>query len=334
MKIDIKEVAKRAGVSIATVSRVFSNSDAVKPETKAKVLKISRQLNYVPNPIARSLSKQSTETIGVILPDLAGEFFMEIIHGIDEAAYKHNWFVIVSSSHSKRNILETLVEFMGSGRVDGVVLMAPQIDERMNEIIKKSRRPIVFINAGNELKDFVNVKIDNFNSAYNVVEHFIKKHKFNKIGFVEGPSNNFDAIERAKGYYKALADNKIKINGELVHSGEFTVESGYSGFKTLIQGKVKPEAIFFANDMMAVGAYQAAKEMNINIPADIAIAGFDDIILDQFLVPRLTTAHVPTLDLGSKAVTHLIDIIKKKKKKTLMEILPANLVVGGSCGCK
>ncbi len=334
MKVDIKEVARRAGVSIATVSRVFSNSNPVKPETKSKILRIARQLNYVPNPIARSLSKQTTETIGVILPDLAGEFFMEIIHGIDEEAYKHNWFVIVSSSHSKRNMLETLVEFMGSGRVDGVILMAPQIDERMNVIIKKSKRPVVFINAGNEIENFVNVKIDNFNGAYNIVEHFIKQHKFKRIGLVEGPSNNFDAIERAKGFYKALGDNKIKVDGEMVHSGEFTVESGYVGFKTLMKNKTKPDAIFFANDMMAVGAYQAAKEMSIGIPEDVAVAGFDDIILDQFLVPRLTTAHVPTQDLGSKAVKHLIEIIKKKKKKTHVEVLPADLVVGKSCGCR
>ena len=335
MKVDIKKVAEKAGVSIATVSRVFSNSDLVRQPTKEKVLKVSKELNYIPNPIARSLSRQLTDTIGVVLPDLVGEFFMDIIHGIDEEAYKQNWFVLVSSSHSKRNILETLIEFMGSGRVDGVILMAPQIDERINEIIKRSKRPIVLINAGGDTNNNANFKVDNFHGAYSIVEHLIQKHSYKKIGMVEGPKDNYDAIDRSNGYHKALQKYGLNKNGSMVVAGDFSVEGGYHGFKKLISQKLKPDAIFMANDMMAVGAYQAAKEMNIRIPEDIGLVGFDDIYLSQFLHPRLTTVHVPIAELGSKAVIHLLGMINNKKKiyKSFIEILSTSIVIGGSCGC-
>lgn len=334
MKIDIKEVAKRSGYSIATVSRVFSKGEMVKNSTKQKILKLADELNYIPNPIARSLSKQSTDTIGVILPDLFGEFFMDIIHGIDEEAYKQNRFVIVSSSHSKRNFLETLVEFMGSGRVDGVILMTSQIDDIVGKIIKKSKRPIVFINAGDDLKNIVNFKINNYEGAFSIVEHLILAHKYKRIGFIKGPEDNYDAFERAKGYYKALTQYKQFINENMILSGNFLVEGGYESFKKLFKHKQKPDAIFAANDMMAIGAYQAAKEMNINIPDDVAIVGFDDINLSQFLIPRLTTVHVPIFDLGSRAVNHLLNIIKNKNSKPFVEILPTKLMIGESCGCK
>ncbi len=335
MKVDIKEVAKRAGVSIATVSRVFSNTNLVKQPTKDKVLKISKELNYIPNPIARSLSRQLTDTIGVVLPDLVGEFFMDIIHGIDEEAYKQNWFVLVSSSHSKRNFLETLVEFMGSGRVDGVILMAPQKNEGISEIIKKSKRPVVLINAGEDINNNPNFKINNFEGAFSIVEHLIQKHSYKKIALVEGPKDNYDAIDRAKGYYKALKRHGLSDYKLMITSGDFSVESGYYGFKKLIKDKIKPDAIFMANDMMAVGAYQAAKELDIKIPEDIAVVGFDDIYLSQFLHPRLTTVHVPIAELGSKAVIHLLGMIKNKKKKNkaFTETLSTSLVIGGSCGC-
>ena len=336
MKIDIHKVASKAGVSIATVSRALNGSTLVKPNTKEKILKIVDELNYIPNPIARSLSKQSTETIGVVLPDLVGEFFMDFIHSIDEEAYKRSWHVLISSSHSQRNMIETLIELMGSGRVDGVILMAPQIENKVSEIIQKSRTPVILINTCGDFTKIDQIKINNFQGAFNIVEHFIKIHNYNKIGIINGPKGNCDAEERLAGYLNALKKYKIEKNNTLIINGDFDVESGVLGFTTLINQKVKPEAIFVANDMMAIGAYEAAKELGYKIPGDIAIAGFDDIYLSQFLNPRLTTIHVPIADLGIKAVKYLLDRINKKESngKVHFEVLPTELVVGGSCGCK
>ena len=336
MKIDIHKVASKAGVSIATVSRALNGSTLVKPNTKEKILKIVDELNYIPNPIARSLSKQSTETIGVVLPDLVGEFFMDFIHSIDEEAYKRNWHVLISSSHSERNIIETLIELMGSGRVDGVILMAPQIQNEVSEIIQMSKTPVVLINTCGDFKNIDQIKIYNYQGAYNIVEHFIKVHNYKKIGIINGPKGNCDAEERLSGYLSALKINKITKDSSLIINGNFDVESGILGFTMLMNQKIKPEAIFAANDMMAVGIYEAAKEQGYKIPGDIAVAGFDDIYLSQFLNPRLTTIHVPISELGSKAVKYLLDRINKKKSngKAHFEVLPTELVVGGSCGCK
>lgn len=334
MKIDIHKVALKAGVSIASVSRALNNSDLVKPDTKAKILKIVEDLNYIPNPIARSLSKQSTETIGVVLPDLVGEFFMDFIHSIDEEAYKQNWHVLISSSHSQRNLIETLMELMGSGRVDGVILMAPQIQDGIFEIITKSKTPVMLVNTCGDFNGTSQIKIDNFKGAYNIVEHLIKVHNYKKIGMINGPKGNCDAEERFAGYLSALKKNKININPSLIINGGFDVDSGCIGFTTLMNQKIKPDAIFAANDMMALGAYETAKELGIKIPDDVAIAGFDDIYLSQFLNPRLTTVNVPIHDLGSKAVIYLLETIKKKNKKVYCEVLPTKIIIGGSCGCK
>jgi len=336
MKIDIHKVASKAGVSIATVSRALNGSTLVRPNTKEKILKIVNELNYIPNPIGRSLSKKSTETIGVVLPGIVGEFFMDFIHGIDEEAYKQNWHVLISSSHNQRNITKTLIELMGSGRVDGVILMEPQIQNEVSAIIQKSKTPIVLINTCGDFTKIDQIKINNFQGAFDVVEHFIKVHHYKKIGIINGPKGNCDAEERLSGYLSALKKYKIKRDDSLIMNGDFDPESGVLGFTTLMNQIVKPEAIFATNDMMAVGVYEAAKELGYKIPGDIAVAGFDDIYLSRFLTPRLTTVHVPIPDLGNKAVKYLLSRINNKNKieKVHFEVLPTELVIGGSCGCK
>lgn len=334
MKTNINIVAEKAGVSIATVSRAFNDYELVKEDTRLKILKIAKELNYKPNPIARGLSTQTTDTIGVILPGLVGEFFMDIIHGIDEEAYKANRYVLISSSHSQRNIVETLIEFMASGRVDGVILMAPQMQKEVAEFLKKSKRPIVLINSNPDLTDIVNFQIDNYHGAFSCVEHLIA-HKCKKIAIIKGPSENFDAKERYNGYADALQKYNLETIKSLEVQGDFEIESGYHAFMNLMNLPEKPDAIFISNDMMAVGAYEAAKEMKVKIPQEVALAGFDDIYLAKLLNPRLTTVHVPIAELGAKAVNYLLKMISKEvdPEKFHKEVLPTKLIIGGSCGC-
>lgn len=334
MKTNINVVAQKAGVSIATVSRVFNEHDLVKEETRSRIIKIARELNYKPSPIARGLSKQTTDTIGVILPDLVGEFFMDIIHGIDEEAYKANRYVMVSSSHSQRDMVETLIEFMASGRVDGVILMAPQMHKEVDEFLRKSKRPIVLINSCSDLTSVVNFQIDNYQGAFTCVEHLIW-HGYKEIAIIKGPTENCDAQERHSGFIEALHKNNLSRRDFFEVSGDFGIKSGYEGFRKLMSQSRKPDAIFVSNDMMALGAYEAAKVSNIKIPNDVAIVGFDDIYLSKLINPRLTTIHVPISELGSKAVNYLLRMISGEvnSKKAFKEVLPTELVIGGSCGC-
>jgi LacI family transcriptional regulator len=335
MKININEVARKAGVSIATVSRAFSKQGKVRGETRDKILRIAREMQYKPSPIARGLSKQITDTIGVILPELVGEFFMDIIHGIDEEAHRSDKFVLVASSHSERNVVETLIDFMSSGRVDGVILMAPQMHRDLTEIIRKSRRPIVLINACKDLDDVVNFRINNYNGAFNIINH-LAEHGYKKIAIINGPKENCDAQERYNGYIDSLAENNIVIDNSLVKQGNFTVKSGYDCFLNLMNANIKPDAVFAANDMMALGIYEGAKKLNLQIPTHVAVAGFDDIFLSRLMNPRLTTVKIPIAELSAKAVNYLLKMFNNEvnAKQSYSEILSTELIVGCSCGCK
>jgi len=335
MKINIKEIAHKSGFSIATVSRVLNNKGSVKEETKKRILQIAQEHDYVPNPIARSLSSKKTDTIGVILPELVDEFFTDIIRGIDEEAYHAGKYVNISSSHSKRNTVETLLEFMTSGRVDGVILMAPKMHEEVSTIVQKSERPIVVLNAHQEIKDIVSFNIDNYHGAYNVIEHLIE-HGYKHIGMIQGPEGNCDAEERFRGFKDAINKHNLPVHQSSVVMGDFTAKSGYYGFTRMMSQPQKPEAIFAANDMIATGVYEAARNSGIRIPQDVSVVGFDDIYLSRLLVPRLTTVHVPIVELGQKAVRYLIKMMigEVNPKTPYREIVSTGLVIGGSCGCK
>lgn len=334
MRVNIHEIARRANVSVATVSRALNKNGKVNEQTRQKILQIAQEFNYKPSSIARGLSKSCTDTIGVILPELAGEFFMDILRGIDEEAYRSNRYVMVSSSHSKRNIVETLLEFMASGRVDGVILMAPQMNTELIDLIKKSKRPIVLLNTSVDVAPSVSFNINNYQGAYSMTQHLIR-HGFKNIAMILGPEGNYDAEERFRGYKSALRDHDLPFTSELVVGGDFSPRSGYHGFMRLTSASQKPDAIFTANDMMAVGAYQAAKDSNLKIPQDVAVVGFDDIYLSRIMTPRLTTVHVPIIELGNKAVKYILMMINGEvdPKESYREEVSTGLVIGGSCGC-
>lgn len=328
------KIAALAGVSIATVSRALNNSGPVKEATRARILQLAGEYQYKPNPIARSLSTQQSDTIGLILPEMADEFFMDLIRGIDEEAYRAKRYLLVSSFHAQRNIAETLFEFMGSGRVDGVILMAPEGQEGLLDTLRRSRRPLVLLNPPQNAGEFVHFKINNFQGAFAMVDHLFG-HGYRQIGMITGPHGNSDAEERLAGAQAAHEQHGLELARSSVIPGDFSATSGYYAFMRLMSQVHKPEAIFAANDMMAMGAYQAARSLNLRIPQDVALAGFDDIFLSQLLTPRLTTVHVPIVELGSKAVRYLLQMIDGQVEGTepYHEELATGLVIGGSCGC-
>ncbi len=336
MKIDIREIARQAGVSTATVSRVMNGKGSVSDNTRQRVLAVVKQNNYKLNSIARGLSRQKTDTIGVVLPELVDEFFMDLVHSIDEAAYAANKFVMISSSHSQRNTIETVMEFMNGGRIDGVILMAPEImDEELLRLITRSNRPLVMLNAPGHIKDCYSLNIDNHQGAVAAVTHLLG-HGYEKIAMIKGPAGNTDADERFAGYQDVLEKSDIPFRDDLIVNGDFTLQAGYYGLLRLISQPVKPDAVFAANDMMALGVYQAALASQIRIPEDLAVVGFDDIFLSRLLTPRLTTVHSPVPEMGSKAVKALLGIISGEvsAEQPYRELLSTGLVIGGSCGCK
>ncbi|MEO8398310.1 MAG: LacI family DNA-binding transcriptional regulator [Ignavibacteriaceae bacterium] len=334
MSITIKEIAERANVSIATVSRALNNDKNVRPKTRQTILSVAKDLDYKPNILARSLAKNKSNIIGVVLPDVDGEFFSEIVHGVDEVAYSGGFHTIVASSHSRRSIVESMIRFMGESLVRGIIIIAPTISEQIRDILLSSRIPILIINSKSDQLGHDSVSIDNFQGAYSMTEYLINCG-YKNIAHIKGPYNNDDAIQRTQGFNAALKKYNIPIHSEWMINGEFTAQSGKDGCRRLLTMSSRPEVIFAANDMMALGCYKAIRSFGLKIPEDIGVAGFDDIFISQFLTPRLTTVHVPISEIGKTAATSLLDRIENRNGDNSVNIknlkISTGLVIGGSC---
>ncbi len=331
MAATIKEIAKKAKVSIATVSRALNNDEKVKPETRNLVKAIADELDYNPNILARNFVKQKSNIIGLVLPDIFDEFFTEVIKGVEQHCFNEGYYTMVTSSHSKRTTVEAIVDFMSTGLVGGIIMMAPAIGDNIKDLIKKSTVPFVIINGKKDLINTDSINVDNFAGAFKMTEYLINKG-YKKIAHITGAKNNADAEERLRGYTEALKKHNIKINKNWIIEGAFTIESGVEGFNIINGLKNRPEVIFAANDMMAIGCYNAARKAGIKIPSEIGIAGFDDIFMSGYLTPRLTTIQVPIYEIGLNAAKLILNRIRNDENIKPQHIkIPVALIEGSSC---
>jgi LacI family transcriptional regulator len=327
----IKDVAREAGVSIATVSRVFNDSELVSEETRDNVRAVAERMNYWPNGLARSLTTSKTHAIGVLLPDLHGEFFSEVIRGVDLAARREGLHVLVSSSHSDTAALLAALRSM-RGRIDGLVVMAPDVDAPEAIRACGSDCPIVLLDPGQELEDLDTIAIANFDGAHAMIEHLIRLgHR--RIATITGPGRNIDARQRLAGYRAALRDHQIDSDPALEIAGDFTEPSGYEAVGELLRLSPRPSAVFVGNDHMAVGVLGALSDAGVSVPGEMAVTGFDDIPLARYLTPPLTTVHADAFQLGERAMHRLLQRGSSARPgDRVHELLPTTLVVRSSCG--
>lgn len=328
--VTIHDVAARAGVSVATVSRVLSGKVPVREDTTAQVLAAAQSLRYVPNLAARSLSIRRSHTIGVVLPDVHGEFFSEVIRGIDLAAREKGYHILVSGSHSDaREMLEVLAAMQG--RVDGLVVMSPEgtvgaIREGIGDGF-----PVVLLNASAEDRDAIT--IDNYGGAHAMVKH-LAGLGHTRIAFIGGPDHNADARERLRGYRHGM--RQVMRGGStraLEFRGDFGEESGCEAVRAILALEPRPTAIFAANDAMAVGALSALAEAGLKVPRDVSLAGFDDIPIARYLTPALTTVSVAIAELGRRAFEIVCESLDEgSSRQPRQECLPTSLVVRRSTG--
>ena len=309
----IKDVAREAGVSVATVSRVFNDAAVVRPKTAQRIRDVAASMRYAPHVGARSLITSRTHTLGVLLPDLYGEFFSELIHGIDLTARRNGYHILVSRAWEDRSEIEEAMRAM-RGRVDGLVLMSPHIDAD-SLLHVPAGLPVVLLCSPAKSPDADSVTIQNFGGARAMVEHLIA-HGHKRIAIIKGAAGNYDAAERLRGYRAALRDAGIATGPELERDGDFTEAVGYIATGEIIASAPRPTAIFAANDSMAIGALSALREAGIRIPEDIAVAGFDDITLAHYMDPPLSSVKVPISKLGATAVEMLVEGIANKGKHT------------------
>ncbi len=348
--VTIRDVAREAGVSVATVSRVLNGSGPVREETRQRVWSVAEALRYVPNQAARSLITRETRTLGVVLPDLYGEFFSEVIRGIDQGAQREHYHVLVSGSHDDWSEIEAAMRAMHR-RVDGLVIMSPDIGAGTLRSALPAGLPVVLLNCAAQDREIPAINIDNRGGARAMVEHLLSLGR-RRLAFIRGPERNHDAAERLAGYREALAAAGASAPPEWELPGDFTELGGYRAIGELLGGRGRgsalPDAIFAANDSMAVGALSALREAGIGVPDDVGVAGFDDVPIARYLSPPLTTVHVPIAELGARALEALLRAVRgrgagesseasgasgaREARSTRRELVPTRLVIRRSCG--
>jgi LacI family transcriptional regulator len=329
----IRDVARDAGVSIATVSRVFNDSSLVSEDTVVLVRKAAERLNYWPNGVARSLITNRTHALGVLLPDIYGEFFSDVIRGIDLAARKLGFHLLVSSSHADSDALTEAVRSM-SGRVDGLIVMAPDVDAPNAVRGFATHCPVVLLNPGQEVDECDTISIANHDGAFEMVSHLIGLGH-TRIAMVRGPARNLDAEQRRQGYHDALIAAGMTPSDDLELQGDFTEPSGYEAAMELVARQSRPTAVFVGNDHMAIGVMSALRESGLVVPDDLAVAGFDDISMARFTSPPLSTVRVNTVLLGERAVELLMRAKRRANPGVQQhEVLPTSLAIRSSCGAR
>ncbi|MBM2842051.1 MAG: LacI family transcriptional regulator [Bacteroidetes bacterium] len=328
----IKDVAREAGVSIATVSRVFNNVAVVDEDTRKNVRHVARRLKYVPSALGRSLSTKRTDAIGLLLPDLFGEFFSEVLRGCDQTAQQSHYHLVVSSSHNSKGEIQAALTMM-RGRVDGLIIMSPHIDaETLNENLPQTL-PVVLLNCYVETNGFDSLNIDNYGGAYAMVKHLLS-HGHQQVAVIKGTEKNFDASERLRGYRKAMQEAGMTPDPQLEFAGNFTEAGGYDAVKGILSRSTRPTAIFACNDSMAIGALSALRDEGVQVPGEIALAGFDDVPIASYLTPSLTSVHVGIHRLGVRAIeTALHAVLEKNRHHKQQVVLGTELRLRKSCGC-
>lgn len=325
MSITIKDIADRAKVSTATVSRALYNSGYVKEETRREILKIAEELGYKKHK-QNKLSKVKTNAIGVIVSDITNPFFTQVVRGIEDVLNPVGYSLLLCNAdenvEKEINYLRVLV----NKKVDGIILTSAGGDHKIVREIVKKGMPVVLIDRLIDGLDVDGVVIDNISGAYEGVSHLISEG-YRKIGVIIGPLEIMTAKERFEGYKRALQSAGMEFDEHLVESGEYTREGGYRAVKRLLD-RAHPDAIFIINNVMTTGALLALKELKIKIPEEVGIVGFDDLEWAPLMDPPLTTISQPIYTVGSTAAQLLLYRLSKPAviKKEVV-VLKSKLIV-------
>jgi LacI family transcriptional regulator len=317
----IRDVARRAQVSVASVSRVLNRLDNVSEETRGRVAEAVRELGYVPHAGARSLSLARTNAIGVVLPDFHGEFFSEIVRGMDREASRRGYMLLLSNVHAGSEQSANAMRAM-RGRVDGLIVLAPHLSEDELAEALPAGTPAVLINTRDAVGGYPAVRLDNSAGARAVAQHLADLGR-KRIVHIAGATGNVEAQERADAFRSAL-EAQDGVSVELVQ-GDFSEESGEAGIGALLKAGQTFDAVFAANDMMAIGALQALRRAGLRVPEDVAVVGFDDVPLARHL--GLTTVRVRIAELGERALDRLVSVLAGAEDSNGQELHMPELVI-------
>jgi len=327
----IYDVARESAVSVFTVSEVVNKKSHVSKKLRDRVEEIIRKLNYRPNLIARSLAKQKTHTIGMIVPDIANPFFPVVVRGAEDAAQKHGYNLLLCNSDDSLEKEERAIELLLSKRVDGILLTKAVGDFRapLRQMIKEVKVPFVLVMRTYPKLTADAVITDDYQGAYDAVSHLARSGR-QRIGLISGPLKVSNAVARWQGFHDSLKAMGLPFDKELIVEGDYRIESGYRAGHALLSHR--PDGIYVANHLMTVGLLKAAEEMGMRCPEDFGLVSFDDYPWLGIFRPRLTTVELPKHQLGSEAAELLIKRISGDRSKSVLRKLQPELRIRESCG--
>jgi LacI family transcriptional regulator len=329
MRPTIYTVAERAGVSIATVSRVLNNNPRISAETRAKVLQAMQELGYRPSAAARDLARNATETIALLFPEVSGPFFSEIIGGIETEAHRHHYHLLIYSLPSAGQE-DQLLSFLSS-KVDGIIV-GSHCEPAYVQRLHAQHVPFVLLNQQLEGMAVDSIQTSSFEGAYEAVDHLVG-HGYTPIAFIAGPTVSTQSRVRLEAYRRALADHGWAQDPQWIVQGDYSEQGGERAMSALLSCPQPPRAVFAANDQMAIGAIDAVRSQRLSVPHDVAIAGFDDLPVAAYIAPALTTVRRSVRESGELAVQLLVRRIEEPDASVEHVVLPTELVVRRSCGC-
>ena len=323
-RVTIRDVAARAGVSHQTVSRVINDNERVSPETRAKVMSAIAEMDYYPNALARSMARGRSHTLACIAPNLTDYTFASVISGAEIEARKQGYFWLSASAADSATFAELVAELVTSRRVEGLMVINPYADDRQYHLPQKF--PLSFAGARPREGEIDSVAVDDVGAAYEAAKH-LQALGHRQIGMVTGPMTEDTVQDRCLGYEQALREAQITPAVEMIIEGNWLAQSGYDALMQLAQAGNIPSAIFAQNDLMAAGVLRAAKDLGLEVPADLSVIGVDDIPLAAFFEPPLTTFRQDFHLIGREAARLLIRSIEQPETPRRQRRMPIELVV-------
>jgi LacI family transcriptional regulator len=333
MPITLEQIAKQAGVSRSTVSRVMNNHPNVDSETREHVLSVAETLNYQPNIAARGLAAGRTHIIGLVIPTgvsalFTDPYFPRLIQGIAAACntHSHSMMLWIAEPEFDRQTVRKIVQ---GGLIEGVILASALLDDPIMTALLAHGLPFVLVGRHPTESNVSYVDVDNLNSAREMVAYLLRLG-YERVATITGPQNMIAGLDRLQGYLTALRDRRVPPDPQLIVESDFTEEGGHTAMQRLLP--YAPDAVFVASDAMAVGALRALREAGKRVPEDVAVAGFDDMPFAARAEPPLTTVRQPIQRLGALAAETLIDMISYPNDQPRRIVLPTELVIRASCG--
>ena len=330
----ISDVAQKAGVSIATVSRVINGTSAVATGTAERVQEAIRELAFVPRAAARVLASRRTETLGLLLPEIGGAFFSPLLRGIEAEAQLAGFDLLIhATSHIPHASTPVVHRPLGEHNTDGLIVFTQSIDEKeLGRLYALNFPTVLLYQTPPSSLNIPSVVIENKFGAQMIVEHLIQVHNCLRIVFLRGPEGNEDSEWRERGYREALEAHSIPFDPMLVATGGFNEEEAQIALQKLLINGVEFDAVFGGDDDTAAGVISALIQAGKRVPQEVAVVGFDDLPIARYLRPALTTVRAPIEQVGRESVRQLVRLIRSEQAEALV-MMRTELIIRESCGC-